>query len=407
MVTMLLVEDESFERASLRSCIDWELAGVQIVDEAGNGAQGLAKVLELHPDIVLTDVKMPVMDGIEMSRKIRNVAPATKIVFISSYDDFEYARQAIDLRATAYITKPVNEGELLKIVKRAADEISEKALEQKLESKIRSNYTVSLNLARQAAVNRAVTGLPLNAEEAGNLGLAWLCGAIEHLCVILGMFRKEMTEAVDSRLAALNRQTVRVCGNSVSSCVNAGVMLTIAAYDGEADEAAVQPLKDALTGFFREAGCGEAKLECACGNGADAKPAELYLRILQNNLSFIGTSAAGAADKKNKQQIVEEVLHIVHTQYASDLTIESIARAMHFTPNYLGSVFKTVMKTGINRYINNYRLERAREMLMDRDVQVTDVAQRCGYDNITYFYTVFKKECGVTPNEYRQQAAGV
>ena len=112
MITLLLVEDESFERSSLKNCIDWDLIGVQIVGEAANGSQGLAKVLELHPDIVLTDVKMPGMNGIEMAQKIKNMAPETRILFLSSYDDFEYAKEAVNLKAIAYVTKPVDEGEL-------------------------------------------------------------------------------------------------------------------------------------------------------------------------------------------------------------------------------------------------------------------------------------------------------
>lgn len=80
MPTMILVEDESFERASLKNCIDWDMIGVRIIGEAENGSQGLAMVMNLHPDIVLTDVKMPVMNGIEMARQIRKLAPEQQIV---------------------------------------------------------------------------------------------------------------------------------------------------------------------------------------------------------------------------------------------------------------------------------------------------------------------------------------
>ena len=132
MITMIVVEDGNLERAFLKNCIDWELIGVQIIGEALNGSQGLSLVLELHPNIVLADVRMPVMDGIEKSKKIRNIAPDTKIIFLSSYDDFEYAKQAVNLNAFAYVNKPVNEGELLKIIKHAADEIAEKTMEKRL-----------------------------------------------------------------------------------------------------------------------------------------------------------------------------------------------------------------------------------------------------------------------------------
>lgn len=79
MVTMIIVEDEAFERNALKQCIDWNLIGVEIIGEASNGAQGLSLTLEKKPDIVLTDVCMPVMNAIEMSKNIRNILPETKL----------------------------------------------------------------------------------------------------------------------------------------------------------------------------------------------------------------------------------------------------------------------------------------------------------------------------------------
>ena len=117
MATLMIVEDESFERNALKNSIDWELIGVKVIGEAANGAQGLNLAMELKPDIILTDVSMPVMNAIEMTERIRKILPETKILFISSYDDFEYARQGIELNIFSYMTKPVNEMLLLRNVK--------------------------------------------------------------------------------------------------------------------------------------------------------------------------------------------------------------------------------------------------------------------------------------------------
>ena len=83
MVTMIIVEDESFERNALKQCIDWNLIGVEIVGEASNGAHGLSLALEKRPDIVLTDVCMPNMSAIEMSKNLPTIMPKTKSNFIS------------------------------------------------------------------------------------------------------------------------------------------------------------------------------------------------------------------------------------------------------------------------------------------------------------------------------------
>ena len=168
MATLMIVEDESFERNALKNSIDWELIGVKVIGEAANGAQGLNLAMELKPDIILTDVSMPVMNAIEMTERIRKILPETKILFISSYDDFEYARQGIELNIFSYMTKPVNEM-LLRNVKKAVDQITEKELEKRLYNKIKNNYEVSLKLARQALVSRVLMNVAVDSEEAKQL----------------------------------------------------------------------------------------------------------------------------------------------------------------------------------------------------------------------------------------------
>ena len=174
MATMIIVEDESFERNALKNYIDWELIGVQIVGEASNGVQGINLAMELRPDIILTDVNMPVMNAIEMTEQIRRFLPETKILFISSYDDFEYARQGIDLNIFSYLTKPVNEMQLLRSVKKAVDQITEKELEKKLYDKIRDNYEINLKLVSQALVSRILMNIDVDTEQVNQLNLGWL-----------------------------------------------------------------------------------------------------------------------------------------------------------------------------------------------------------------------------------------
>ncbi len=401
---MVLVEDESFERTSLKDCIDWNLIGVQIVGEAANGSQGLAKVMELQPDIVLADVKMPVMDGIEMSRRIRSFAPEIKILFVSSYDDFEYAKQAVNLNVFAYITKPINEAELLQTVKRAADEVTQKALEQKLYNRIQNNYRISMNLARQALVNRLLTGMPVNLEDAANLELEWLCTPVVHLCLLLSFYDIKKSRLIDSALDVFNRKCAQMCGRCINVCLSAGVLITIVLFSGPAEEQAVEGFKRLLKQLFAERGCDDVQIESAYENDQPVGPAQLYDRILRDSAwPAPQTVVEGTDKKKSRQQIVEEIEAIIHEKYNMSLTIESIARMIHFTPNYIGTTFKTMRKMSIGRYLTQVRLQKAEELLLNPLMQIGDIAMMCGYENITYFHTIFKKERGITPSEYRQK----
>lgn len=402
MATMILVEDESFERNSLANFIDWNLIGVQIIGEAANGAQGLSLVIELRPDIVLTDVKMPVMDGIEMSRKIRKVAPETKILFLSSYDDFEYAKQAIDLSIQAYLMKPVNEGELLRVVKKASDEVAEKMLNDRLYNKMKDNYSVSLGLARQALVNRMLTGMQVSGEDARNLGLEWLRSGEEKLCLLLSIYNNEQLDLMDSSMDLLNQNCARICRKSINVCINAGRLITLCAVSETDGGQTAGRVEKVLQQFFREKGADILRIEKVYDTDTAHSPDELYKEILKRNVIGYLEPASVVSKMKNKQQIVNEIEQIIHTQYQTPLTLESIAQTLHFTPNYIGNLFKSYKKISVNRYLMKVRLDKAERLLLDSNSSINDISEQCGFSSITYFHTTFKKEKGITPSEFRQ-----
>ena len=268
MPTMILVEDEGFERSSLVNCVNWSLAGIQIIGEAANGSLGFSLVEKLQPDIVLTDVKMPIMDGIELSKKIRRHAPETKIIFLSSYDDFEYAKQAIDLNILAYVMKPVNEIELLRVVKKASDAVVEKALEKHMYNETQKKYMLYTELLQRTAEHSDVPILP--------------------------------------------------------------------------------------------------------------------------------------EKKKNKKQIADEVEKIILSRYQEVLTLESIAKQLNFTPNYLGTVFKSVKKYSVNRFLMKTRIDKAKDLLKTSNLTINDVAEQCGFSSLPYFHTTFKNETSLTPGDFRR-----
>lgn len=402
MPTMILVEDESFERHSLMNHIDWNLIGVQIIGEAANGERGLALVLELRPDIVLSDVNMPIMNGLEMARKIRAVAPDTKILFLSAYDDFDYAKQAIDLNIQAYVMKPVNESELLRAVKKAVDDITEQALEKRLLSDIKSSYSESLSLARQALVSRTLIGVPVNEKEAQKLKLEWLCHPNGNISLLLSFFDKTSTQVIDESLSELNKECQKLCTQSISICMDAGRMVTLCLPPQENHEIPHQ-MEQTIRSFFTQKGQSGIRLETLSSQSAQQTPAELYTAFLARHMAGYEETKPINRVHQNKQQIVDEVQHIIEEQYHEQLTLEAIAQMMHFTPNYIGTVFKLVKKTSVNRYLMQVRLEKVCQLLVESDKPVNDVATLCGFGSITYFHTAFKKEYGITPSEYRQQ----
>ena len=137
MYRVLIAEDEDIIRKGIAYTMDWVSMGCTIVGEAANGKEGVEKIKELSPDIVLADIMMPMMNGIEMIRKGQEIADF-KAIIMTSYADFEYAKKAIELGVSAYLMKPVDEEELKKNISKIITEIEKENQLRQLTSKIKT-----------------------------------------------------------------------------------------------------------------------------------------------------------------------------------------------------------------------------------------------------------------------------
>ena len=125
MYKILIVEDEEMIRKGLRYTFDWYKSDSVVVGEASNGIEGLEKIKELEPDIVLADITMPIMDGITMLEKSINDFVYSAII-ISGYDEFEYAKRSIKIGVAEYLLKPVNPEQLVEALERAKEQVKQR-----------------------------------------------------------------------------------------------------------------------------------------------------------------------------------------------------------------------------------------------------------------------------------------
>lgn len=122
---VFLVEDEYIVREGIKNNIDWEKNGYDFCGEASDGELAFPMISEKRPDIVITDIRMPFMDGIELSRMIKEEYSEIKIIILSGHEEFEYAKAAIQIGVEEYLLKPINGDELLQVVNRVAQKIKE------------------------------------------------------------------------------------------------------------------------------------------------------------------------------------------------------------------------------------------------------------------------------------------
>ena len=126
MYTVVVADDEEEIRRALIRKVDWEEIGFVVVGEAENGAEALEMVELLEPDLLLTDIKMPFISGIELARMTREIRPAIQIAFLSGYDDFTYAKQAIQYNVVSYLLKPISSQEITAELRKIKEKIDQK-----------------------------------------------------------------------------------------------------------------------------------------------------------------------------------------------------------------------------------------------------------------------------------------
>lgn len=135
MLKIFLVEDEFVIREGIKNNIDWKANGYEFCGEASDGELAFPIIQKTKPDIVITDIRMPFMDGLELSRLIKKELPLTEIIILSGYEEFEYAKEAIKIGVSQYLCKPISGEELLKEINLLADKITEKRKEQEIKEK--------------------------------------------------------------------------------------------------------------------------------------------------------------------------------------------------------------------------------------------------------------------------------
>ena len=146
---VLLVDDEEDIRVGISRKMDWESLGFTLVGEAENGQEALELAEALSPDVVLTDIKMPFLDGLELCRILTGRLPAARFVVFSGFDDFEYAKQAIQMNVFEYILKPISAPELSAVLERLRERLdTERTQRQNLEL-LRRRYEESLPVLRE------------------------------------------------------------------------------------------------------------------------------------------------------------------------------------------------------------------------------------------------------------------
>lgn len=146
---LIVVDDEEEIRLGVIKKINWEEHGFTVVGDAENGQEALEMAEKLHPDVIMTDIKMPFMDGLELGKRVADLMPSTKIIIFSGSDDLEYAHQAIKINVVEYVLKPINSMELIEVLKRLKEKLDKEYDEKRNMKILQKHYLESIPVIRE------------------------------------------------------------------------------------------------------------------------------------------------------------------------------------------------------------------------------------------------------------------
>ncbi len=410
---VFLVDDEIVVREGIRESFPWEDSPYNLVGEAPDGEMAIPMIRDTNPDIVITDIKMPFMDGIELCKILRSQLPWISIIVLSGYDEFEYARKCLQLGVREYLLKPINAEELRAALDKVSEEINEerksrehaKSLRERMES---GNSFVKEKLlgslySEESMEEDAVSAL----EELRAMGSP--VNAPYYVVTDAAFEPVSQGQAISAELALSSAGTVH------ASPSRTGTRLLVLGDTPEDAEERVYAFATSLSFELERAGLSSIRI--GIGDIVD-KPGEIFrsfktARHIRHLLSekddekalIFGTREMGdnVADKKTSAVINEAKLYMAENFAQSSLMLQDVAKAVGMSNSRFSTVFSQQSGQTFTEYLLSLRLNKARELLRTTDMRSSQVAFEVGYNDAHYFSYIFKKNLGMTPSEYRSR----
>lgn len=364
MIKVFLVEDESIIRNGIRDNINWAEHGFAFVGEAGDGEYAYPQILKTEPDILLTDVKMPFMDGLELSRLVKKALPQTKIIILSGYDEFDYAKEAIRLGVNDYLLKPITPASLMDALKKVADTIRE----EREKSRLLERYFVSYEKYNEFLDKTDYSGVDRKLiEDFLKLGSTEECS----------LFVEEYFAAVGE--------------NNYNSLFLRQYLTTDIFYCIQDFMKSIHVKSETVPAELRD-----IKLIPKVVNGVETT--KDYLKEL---FQFALKKRDKISNDRYGDLIAQAKGYILENYGNSEFSLNMIAGYIGVSPSYFSSIFKQETGQSFVEFLTKVRIDKACELLKCTTYRTAEIGEKVGYNDPHYFSATFKKVTGMSPKEYK------
>lgn len=426
MYKVILVDDDELVRVGLEAIVSFRSKGFEIVDTLSSGEQALKSIRKHQPDVIITDLYMPEISGIQLIRECKKICPKAIIVVLSCHNDIDSVKEAMQLGAFDYLLKsslvdPKNAERLLDRIRVACSQRGQSdggsAPTQRSQKQAISSY---LKNGKPAAVLAQQVLSSHGFDCAGpNLFLAGL--QLDTYDTIRKMVSNEaeMTDKVEQ----LVENTLS--GLCSCFCVHDADGLFLLLMQVHSASAAISPYSRLISLCERLRLSIKNQLLHTCSIYTDRERSfgslpDAYRALLQEievtrsirfdsvvDLVAYSDSICEQVREDEPEELpahpIEVVISYIEANYAAQLTLDELAGVANFSKYHLCRKFKEVTHTSVVDYILRCRIERAKELLRSPNGRhIFNIAQEVGFNDTSYFNRIFKKYSGYTPNEYQK-----
>ena len=404
MYTVLLTDDEKSVTDSLKNDIPWANLGVETILTASDGRQALKIIESSHVDLLITDIRMPRMDGLELLTRIRSVHPEIHCILLTAYGEFEYAMKAMKLGVDNYLMKPMQIQELTETVENTLDNIYIR----------RENREA---LFRENILRRWITGT-ISSDELGERTVFLDLNIYQSSYCVIAVKKRNASVSI----GAFGQECIRRFPSGLECASvwdNAGHYLLIAGgrqITGDvlvpilyqtAEQFDILNLVDIAVGItvFDRSDV-HISYERACDLiDNDPDPGRPPIRVCHEAPD--GTALASEINEDALSPIVKRAIRYIKEHYAEGVSIKEFCSSLNINAAYLGYLFKKETGTFFNNYLIDFRMDKAVELLCTTGEKIADIAEMTGYTTTSHFIATFKKKTGLSPLKYREIHGGM
>lgn len=340
MYKIFVVEDEHIENEAICRMIEQSGESWSVAGTAFSGTEALEKIAETHPDIILLDIHIPEVDGLEVLRRIKKDDPFKKVIIITAFNEFDFAHQAIKAHVDDFLLKPIRPQQLIEAVNGVAASIKESMIEE---------FDEKMNAVLYNIVHRHYS----KARDAANEYVSLVCKRCGHDLIRI---QNEMQHF----LGELNETTHEICERQMP----------------------------------------DAKKIFRANPETFKNPYRLFsevMRVIDRIFDVLMES------DDSKRNTMEGILNYIDRNCHKDISLNQVGEYANMSSYYLSKIFKKETGVNFVTYLTDRKIEIAKDMLLYTDIPIINIALELSYHEPNYFSKVFKKATGLTPTEFRRE----